>query len=69
MSFPETGLFDITLVENDEEGMDLLGAKRSKPYVNKDSEMVVTSLSRCQTLHYPFHPQPNGTNHAFGRGC
>ena len=43
--FPETGLFDITLVENDEEGIDLLEAKKVEAYVNKDSEMVVTSLS------------------------
>lgn len=43
--FPETGLFDMTLVENDEKGLALLEAKKVEAYVNKDSEMVVNSLT------------------------
>lgn len=43
--FPETGLFDTRLVENDQEGQDLLKNKKVEAYVNKDSELVVTSLS------------------------
>lgn len=41
--FPEIDFFDTSLVQNDQEGKDLLEAKTVEAYVNKDSELILTS--------------------------